>query len=98
MAHHLKKRGSTYYVLVAVPRSLQSVVGKPEFARATGQSDRRSAESAKHRIVAEIYDEIEAKVDTNPASPTWLDRQVRGLRDAVQRGDIDEQLAGDIMD
>ena len=70
MASYLKKRGSNWYVQVAVPRPLQKAVGRANIIRTTGESDRRLAERAKFQIIADIQNEINTLVDDDPASST----------------------------
>lgn len=97
MPAYLKKRGHKYYVQVSVPRPLQKTVGSAKIIRTTGESDLRLAERKKYQIIADIKRDIEIMVDNDPSSPTWLERQAIGIRKAVTRGDIDEQIANDII-
>jgi integrase len=94
---HLKQRGGTWYVRVSVPRPLRETVGRAEFVRTTGTSDRRLADRLKYQIIADIQNEINTLADNDPSSPTWLERQALGLRKAVTRGDLDGDFASEIM-
>lgn len=97
MPQYLIKRKKTYFVRIAVPRPLWELVGSKEIQRTTGTSDLKLAERRKHAIVAAIRDEIDEKANDSPASAGWLHKQALGLRRAVQRGDIDQQLASEII-
>ena len=97
MSAHLKLRGSTYFVRVSIPRPLRKAAGRSEIVRTTGETDRRLAERKKYQIIADIQHEIEVLVDNDPASPSWLERQALGIRKAVSRGEIDSELANDII-
>ena len=97
MNQYLIKRKNRFYVRVAVPRPLWSIVGRREIQRTTGTGDLKLAERLKHSIIARIRDDIHSLACSDPSSPSWLDRQALGLRRAVSRGDIDSQLASDII-
>lgn len=92
---YLKKRGQVWYVQIAVPRPIQHVMGKPKIVRTTGESDLRLAERKKFQIIADIKREIDAKVNNDPLAQ--FEHQALGIRKAVSRGEIDEQIANDII-
>src|ERR1044071_3332574 len=51
---NLKRRHQTWYARVAVPPSLQSILGKAEIVRSLGTRDLREANRKKHRVLADI--------------------------------------------
>lgn len=97
MPEYLKLRNGRYYVRVPVPKHLWNVVGKRDIVRTTGTGDLKEARKRRFAIAAEIHQEIEAAVDANPASLIWFDQQAAALRKSVQRGELDAQLASDII-
>lgn len=104
MGSNLLKRGNTWFVRVAVPRSLQGAVGRREVQRTTGTTDIRTAERRKHAIIAAIKNEIDelAGPQNDPRSPAWVTASVRAIRKSVQRGEMAEDVAhwivGEIQD
>lgn len=97
MPSYLKKRGHVWYVQLAVPRPLQKAMGKAKIVQTTGESDLRLAERKKFQIIADIKRTIAAVADNDPASLALVERQAIGIRRAVTRGEIDEEIASDLI-
>jgi hypothetical protein len=56
---HLKRRGQTWYVVVAVPRNLKEAAGTAHFVKALGTRDLKEANRRKHHWVGEFKRRIE---------------------------------------
>ena len=67
---HLKRIRQTWYVQVAVPRKLQSIVGKQVFLRSTGTRDVTEARRRRHAIVARFLKIIDAARRTQATHET----------------------------
>ncbi|MEL6447361.1 MAG: DUF6538 domain-containing protein [Pseudomonadota bacterium] len=96
MAEHLFKRGQTWYVRLAVPRSLQEAVGRTEIQRTTGTRDLAEAKRRRHEILAGIHREIGLTVRafrTDLKSPDGLAASVESIREEYLRGNIDHENA-----
>ncbi len=97
MPQNLIRRKNNWYVRVAVPRPLWDVVGCREKQRTTKTSDLKLAELRKHRIIADLRDEIETMANNDPASPGWLRRIGEEFRNNVLHGRMTSEQASDIM-
>ncbi|HUG98315.1 MAG TPA: DUF6538 domain-containing protein [Gammaproteobacteria bacterium] len=100
MASYLKLRGDSWYVQRKVPRHLERIIGKSIIVRSLGTTDRKAAESRRHAVLAQIEDEFQAAASIltdHPSSPAWAQRIARELRGAVERGELDEESAHDLM-
>jgi len=95
----MRPKGSRNWVVrVAVPRRLWSVIGRKEYQRTTGTSDRRVAEKLRYKIIREIRREIATLADRDLVSPLWHKRQITGLRNAARRGELDSGVARYLID
>ncbi len=96
MPEYLKKRGNRYYVRVPVPKPLWPSLGR-DIVRTTGTSDLQEARRRRFAIIADIQAEIQRAENADPATRTWLEQQAAAIRKSVSRGEMDEQLASDII-
>lgn len=81
-------------VRVAIPRSAWKSLGKREKVRALGTSSLAEANRLKHRVIADLHDEIVSLIGEAPLlrnSPEWFFEQVRHLRKQRQDGGIDDE-------
>ncbi|MEO1036981.1 MAG: tyrosine-type recombinase/integrase [Pseudomonadota bacterium] len=96
MPEYLKKRGNRYYVRVPVPKPLWPSLGR-DVVRTTGTSDLQEARRRRFAIIADIQAEIQRAENADPATRTWLEQQAAAIRKSVSRGEMDDQLASDII-
>jgi len=97
LPEYLKKRRGRYYVRVAVPKHLWSVMGKRDIVKTTGTSDLVEARRRRFAIIADIQSEIQRAENSDPATKTWLELQAAGIRKSVMRGEIDQEAASDMI-
>lgn len=94
---YLRRKGNIWQVRLPVPKHLWGVMGKRALIRSTGTGDIRDANRRKFAIIAELQEDIERAANADPATAGWLDDQAEALRASVKRGELDSQLAGDII-
>jgi integrase len=98
---HLKKRAQTWYARLAVPPSLQPLIGKTEIVRSLKTRDLREANQKKHRVLADLRDEMHAAA-ANRTMPKdtaeYVLATARQLRGAVAAGQTSEEDAATELD
>ncbi len=97
MPEYLRLKDKTWQVRVPVPKALWGVMGKRALVRTTGTGDLQEARHRRFAIIAELKQEIEAARHADPATKTWLELQATALRKSVQRGELDQQVALDMI-
>ena len=58
--HNLELRGNTYYVVVEVPPSLRSIIGRKRLRKTTGETEKGRAVLKRNAILHALREEIEA--------------------------------------
>ncbi|MDX2464097.1 MAG: hypothetical protein QNK31_06270, partial [Porticoccus sp.] len=92
---HLKKRGQSWYVQIAVPGKLQATIGKKTITQALNTRDPAEASKRKHQVVADI---MHLFARHEGSTPGWgaeksIIRDARAARAEVTRGEVDEREA-----
>ena len=90
---NLKRRHQTWFARVAVPRNLQSLIGKTEVLRSLKTRDLREANRRKHRVLAEInawISQFTANASLPKDSAEYVLATARALRESVASGDTTE--------
>lgn len=91
---YLKKRGSTWYVQVPVPKHAQAVIGAKTLQRSLRTGCEKTAHRGRHSVIAEFHGQI---ASAGKPEPRWeaadLEAYARRLAAGISAGTVDREQA-----
>ncbi|MGO4220538.1 DUF6538 domain-containing protein [Lysobacter sp. TAF61] len=91
---YLKKRGSTWYVQVPVPKHAQAVIGAKTLQRSLRTGCEKTAHRGRHSVIAEFHGQI---ASAGKPEPRWeaadLEAYARRLAAGISAGTVDRDQA-----
>ncbi len=81
---HLQRRHNTWLAVVAVPRSLQLVIGKPKVIRSLKTGDLKTAQRRRHAVVACFMATIDAARQVTEGGPQTLAAEALELSTLIE--------------
>src|SRR3954471_2225164 len=94
---YLKRRKLGWYVQLAVPTALQSVIGAKVLTRSLKTRDESEARRLRHAVIAELQAQLQRAAEVEAGTTHPLVAEAAHLAAAVDSGQLDELDAADTL-